>query len=170
MTGEDPRTPARLVPSRSTTGKPKHPRLLSGLPTRLSRELFAGVELVQPRAGQYCSGPAIPAKAAIASRTDPQGYNGFELRYRAHCWFLGRGAIVGELSIIDGLPRFCGICSEPNRSKRTLHFRHRVKNGRGLQGGQGVWHVATTRNDSGNRQALSDVKDPDKCSGVPQQR
>ena len=169
MTGEDPRTPARLVPSRSTTGKPKHPRLLSGLPTRLSRELFAGVELVQLRAGQYCSGPAIPAKAAIASRTDPQGYNGFELRYRAHIGSSAEAPLSVSFRSLMGCRVF--VAFAPSRIDRKEHFIFGTEQRMDAASkGGGVWHVATTRNDSGNRQALSDVKDPDKCSGVPQQR
>ena len=52
MTGEDRATPTWLVASRRSARKPKHPRRLSGLPTRLSNELFAGAEIVRLPAGQ----------------------------------------------------------------------------------------------------------------------
>jgi hypothetical protein len=49
----DARTAARL--------KPEHPRLLSGLPTRLSRDLFARAELVWLRAGRVFFRAGDPA-------------------------------------------------------------------------------------------------------------
>jgi hypothetical protein len=50
------------VASRRSADKPKYPRPASELPTRLSRELFAGAELVQLPAGQVLFRPAIPDK------------------------------------------------------------------------------------------------------------
>jgi CRP/FNR family transcriptional regulator, cyclic AMP receptor protein len=105
MTDEVSRTPARLVPG-PTAGKPKDPRLLSGLPTRLSRELFAGAAQVQLPVGRALFWAGDPGngcyrvengllKVTMISRAGAE-------RILA---FLGPGAIVGELSIIDGLPR-----------------------------------------------------------------
>ena len=99
---EPDRTPARL--------KPEHPRLLSGLPTRLSKELFAGAEQVQLPAGQAlfrAGGPATGCyrvengllKGVMVSNSGTE-------RILA---FLGPGAIVGALSIIDGLPRSVSV-------------------------------------------------------------
>jgi CRP/FNR family transcriptional regulator, cyclic AMP receptor protein len=110
MTCEAPRTPARLVPSRKSAGKPKYPRLLSGLPARLSTELFAGAEQVQLSAGEVLfrtgdSGDGCYRiddgllKATMVSRAGTE-------RILA---FLGRGALVGELSIIDGQPRSISV-------------------------------------------------------------
>jgi CRP/FNR family transcriptional regulator, cyclic AMP receptor protein len=112
MTGKDPRTPARLVPSLRSAGKPKHPRPLSGLPTRLSRELFAGAELVQLPAGQvlFRAGDFGNGCYRIEDgllKVMMVSNSGAE-RILA---FLGRGAIVGELSIIDGLPRSMSVAA-----------------------------------------------------------
>ena len=92
MTGEDPRTPARL--------KPENPRLLSGLPTSLSRELFAGAVLVR-----------LPAGTVLFRAGDP-GNGCYRVEDRllkvTMVWssgverilaFPGRGAIVGELAV-----------------------------------------------------------------------
>ena len=102
MTNEDPRTVARL--------KPDHPRLLSGLPTRLSRELFARAELVRLRAGRVlfragdCGNGCYRVEDGLLKVTMVSS-SGAE-RILA---FLGPGAIVGELSIIDGLPRSASV-------------------------------------------------------------
>jgi CRP-like cAMP-binding protein len=84
----------------------KCPRLLSELPTRLSTELFAAVELARLpagrvlfRAGDSCDG-CYRVEDGLLKVTIVSG-SGAE-RILA---FLGSGAIVGELSIIDGLPR-----------------------------------------------------------------
>jgi CRP-like cAMP-binding protein len=80
------------------------------LPTRLSRELFAGAELVQLRAGRalFRAGDSGGGcyrvedgllKVVMVSNCGTE-------RILA---FLGRGAIVGELSIIDGLPRSMSV-------------------------------------------------------------
>jgi CRP/FNR family transcriptional regulator, cyclic AMP receptor protein len=110
MIGEVHPTPARLVPSRRSAGKPTRPRLLSGLPTRLSRELFADAEQVQLRAGQRLFRAGDPPngcyrvedgllKVTMVSSTGAERILGF----------LGRGDIVGELSIVDGLPRSSSV-------------------------------------------------------------
>jgi len=145
MTGEDPRTPARLVPSRSTTGKPKHPRLLSGLPTRA----------------------ILPAQRLLSRRARTLKVT-----------MVGTERIVGSsaeapLSVSFRSLMGCRVfvAFAPSRIDRKEHFIFGTEQRMDTASkGGGVWHVATTRNDSGNRQALSDVKDPDKCSGVPQQR
>src|SRR6516162_1439867 len=61
MTGEDRATPPRLAASRRSARKLKHPRRLSGLPTRLSNELFAGAEVVRLPAGQVLFRAGDPA-------------------------------------------------------------------------------------------------------------
>ena len=90
--------------------RPTYPRLLSELPTHLSTELFACAELVRLSAGRVLfragdSGDGCYRiengllKVTMVSRSGAE-------RIRA---FLGRGAIVGELSIIDGLPRSASV-------------------------------------------------------------
>jgi len=112
MTGEDPRTPARL--------KPENPRLLSGLPTRLSRELFARAEMVRLRAGRILfragdSGNGCYRvedgllKVAMVSSSGAERI----------LTFLGRGAIVGELAILDRLPRSATVVAVRDA---TVHF------------------------------------------------
>ena len=105
-TGEDPRKPARLVPSRRSARKAQYRRLLWGLPTRLSTELFAGAELVQLPAGQVLfrageSGDGCYRIEDGLLKLTMVSNSGIE-RILA---FLGRKAILGELAIIDGLPR-----------------------------------------------------------------
>jgi CRP/FNR family transcriptional regulator, cyclic AMP receptor protein len=124
MTDEAHPTPARLVPSRRSAGKPKHPRPLSGLPTRLSRELFADTEQVQLPAGRMLFRAGDPGdgcyrvedgllKVTTVSRAGAE-------RILA---FLGRGDIVGELSIIDGLPRSISVVAVRDA---TLSFLSRA--------------------------------------------
>ena len=90
--------------------RPTYPRLLSELPTHLSTELFACAELVRLSAGRVLfragdSGDGCYRiengllKVTMVSRSGAE-------RILA---FLGRGAIVGELSIIDGLPRSASV-------------------------------------------------------------
>jgi CRP/FNR family transcriptional regulator, cyclic AMP receptor protein len=104
MTGEDRATPTRLVQSRASARKPK--RACSGLPARLSNELFAGAEVVRLSAGRVLFRPGDSGdgcyriedgllKVTMVSKSGSE-------RILA---FLDRGAIVGELSTIDGLPR-----------------------------------------------------------------
>ena len=105
-----PGIPARLVPSRKGFGKPKRPRLQSELPTRLSMELFATAEVVRLPAGQvlFRAGDSSDGCYHIDDgllKVTMVSNSGTE-RILA---FLGRGAIVGELSIIDGLPRSLSV-------------------------------------------------------------
>jgi CRP-like cAMP-binding protein len=105
MTGEDRATPPR-VPSRRSARKSKHWRRLSGLPARLSNELFAGAEVVRLPAGQvlFRAGDSADGcyrleegllKVTMVSNAGTERILAFH----------GPGAIVGELAIIDGLPR-----------------------------------------------------------------
>jgi CRP/FNR family transcriptional regulator, cyclic AMP receptor protein len=102
-----PGTPARLVPSRKGLGKPK---LQSELPTRLLMKLFATAEVVRLPAGQVLfragdSGDGCYHIDDGLLKVTMVSNSGTE-RILA---FLGRGAIVGELSIIDGLPRSLSV-------------------------------------------------------------
>jgi CRP/FNR family transcriptional regulator, cyclic AMP receptor protein len=92
--------------------KPEYPRLLSGLPERLSTELFASAKLVRLAAGDvlFRAGAVNDGcyrvedgllKVTMVSGTGAE-------RILA---FLGQGAIVGELSIIDGLPRSATVAA-----------------------------------------------------------
>ena len=86
--------------------RPESPRLLSGLAPPLSTELFASAKLVRLAAGDilFRAGASADGCYRVADgllkvvMVSPSGAE----RILA---FLGRGAIVGELSIIDGLPR-----------------------------------------------------------------
>jgi CRP-like cAMP-binding protein len=86
--------------------RPESPRLLSGLAPHFSTELFASAKLVRLAAGDILFRAGASAdgcyrvedgllKVVMVSGSGAE-------RILA---FLGRGAIVGELSIIDGLPR-----------------------------------------------------------------
>jgi CRP/FNR family transcriptional regulator, cyclic AMP receptor protein len=82
------------------------PDLMSALPERLSTELFAGAELVRLRTGQVLfragdSGDGCYRVEDGVLKVTMVSSSGAE-RILA---FLGRGAIVGELSVIDQLPR-----------------------------------------------------------------
>src|SRR5215472_11329965 len=101
MRGEDRATPPRLVASRRSARKPKHPR--TALPVRLSNELFAGAEVVRLPAGQvlYRAGDSADGcyrvedgllKVTIVADVGTERILAFH----------GPGAIVGELAIIDG--------------------------------------------------------------------
>jgi CRP-like cAMP-binding protein len=90
--------------------RPEIPRLLSVLPTSLSTELFTSAERVRLTAGEvlFRSGDSGEGcyriedgllKVTIVSSAGGE-------RILA---FLGQGAIVGELSIIDGLPRSASV-------------------------------------------------------------
>jgi CRP/FNR family transcriptional regulator, cyclic AMP receptor protein len=86
--------------------RPDYPRLLSGLPTSISTKLFANAKLVRLAAGEilFRAGASddgcYRVEDGLLKVTIVSG-SGAE-RILA---FLGQGAIVGELSIIDGLPR-----------------------------------------------------------------
>jgi CRP/FNR family cyclic AMP-dependent transcriptional regulator len=95
--------------------RPEYSRLLSGLPARLSTELFANAELVRLRAGQVLFRTGDPGhgcyrvedgllKVRIVSSSSGERILSF----------LGRGAIVGELSVIDGLPRSASVVAVRN--------------------------------------------------------
>jgi CRP/FNR family cyclic AMP-dependent transcriptional regulator len=86
--------------------RPESSRLLSGLTPRFSTQLFASAKLVRLAAGDILFRAGASAdgcyrveegllKVVMVSGSGAE-------RILA---FLGRGAIVGELSIIDGLPR-----------------------------------------------------------------
>jgi CRP-like cAMP-binding protein len=108
-----PRTPARL--------KPERPRLLADLPTGLSRELFARAEPVRLPASRVLFRAGDPGngcyrvedgllKVTMVSRSGAE-------RILA---FLGRGAIVGELAVLDGLPRSASVVAVRDAAVRFL--------------------------------------------------
>jgi CRP-like cAMP-binding protein len=106
MIGEYHGTPARLAPSSISAGNPK--RLPSGLPTHLSRELFAHAEVVRLPAGRVLfwegdSGNGCYRVEDGLLKLTMISKSGAE-RILA---FNGPGAIVGVLAIIDGLPVRC---------------------------------------------------------------
>jgi CRP/FNR family transcriptional regulator, cyclic AMP receptor protein len=109
MTGED-RATLQRVPSRRSARKPKHPRRLSALPARLSRELFADAEVMRLRAGQvlFRAGDSgngcYRVEDGLVKRT-MVSKSGAERILAFH----GPGGIVGELSVIDGLPRSVSV-------------------------------------------------------------
>jgi len=91
--------------------KPENMHLLSALPGRLSTELFAGAKLVRLAAGKtlFLAGDSetddcyrIEDGLLKVTMISPSGGE----RILA---FVGRGDIVGELSIIDGLPRSASV-------------------------------------------------------------
>jgi len=104
MSGEYQSTPARLAPSRISERNPKRPS--SGLPTHLSTELFARAEVVRLPAGRVLfwegdSGDGCYRIEDGLLKLTKISKSGAE-RILA---FRGPGAIVGELAMIDGLPR-----------------------------------------------------------------
>jgi CRP/FNR family transcriptional regulator, cyclic AMP receptor protein len=124
MSGEKHGTPARLVPSRRSARKPKHLGQLSGLPTRLSRELFAGAEVVRLPAGQVLfragdSGDGCYRVEDGLLKLTMVSKSGTERILAFH----GPGAIVGELAIIDGLPRSMSAVAVRDA---TLNFLNRA--------------------------------------------
>jgi CRP-like cAMP-binding protein len=101
--------------------KPDYPGLLSGVPARLSTELFAGDAVVRIAAGEvlFRAGDTDDdcyrvedglLKVSMVSRSGAE-------RILA---FLGRGAIVGELSILDGLPRSASVVALRDTTMRCL--------------------------------------------------
>ena len=103
MTGGYQGTPARLAPSRRSARNPKRQ---SGLPTHLSRELFARAEVMRLPAGWVLfwegdSGDGCYRVEDGLLKLTMISKSGAE-RILA---FRGPGALVGELAMIDGLPR-----------------------------------------------------------------
>jgi CRP/FNR family cyclic AMP-dependent transcriptional regulator len=101
--------------------RPEHARLLSGLPAPLSTKLFANTKLVRLAAGEilFRAGASDDGcyriedgllKVTIVSGSGAE-------RILA---FLGRGAIVGELSIIDGQPRSATVVAVRNAAVSFL--------------------------------------------------
>jgi CRP/FNR family transcriptional regulator, cyclic AMP receptor protein len=86
--------------------KPEYPRLLSGLPERLSTGLFATAKPVRLAAGDVLfragavNDGCYRVEDGLLKVTMVSGAGAERILA-----FLGQGAIVGELSIIDGLPR-----------------------------------------------------------------
>ena len=104
MTGGYQGTPARLAPSRISARNPKRPS--SSLPTHLSTELFARAEVVRLPAGRVLfwegdSGDGCYRVEDGLLKLMMISKSGAERILAFH----GPGAIVGELAIIDGLPR-----------------------------------------------------------------
>ena len=90
--------------------RPEIPRLLSGLPTPLSTELFASAERVRLSAGDVLfragdSGDGCYRVEDGLLKVTIVSSSGGE-RVLA---FIGQGAVVGELSTIDGLPRSASV-------------------------------------------------------------
>jgi CRP/FNR family cyclic AMP-dependent transcriptional regulator len=105
MTGDYQGTPTRLAPSRRSA-RIRIRLLPSGLPTHLSSELFARAKVVRLPAGQVLfregdSGDGCYRVEDGLLKLTMVSKSGIE-RILA---FRGPGAIVGELAIIDGLPR-----------------------------------------------------------------
>jgi CRP/FNR family transcriptional regulator, cyclic AMP receptor protein len=101
--------------------RPEYPRLLSGLPAGLSTELFANAKLVQLAAGEilFRAGASDDGCYRIEDgllKVTMVSGSGAE-RILA---FLGPGAIVGELSVIDGLPRSATVVAVRNAVLRSL--------------------------------------------------
>jgi CRP/FNR family transcriptional regulator, cyclic AMP receptor protein len=101
--------------------RPEHARLLSGLPAPLSTKLFANAKLVQLAAGKilFRAGASddgcYRVEDGLLKVTIVSG-SGAE-RILA---FLGKGAIVGELSIIDGQPRSATVVAVRNAAVSFL--------------------------------------------------
>jgi CRP/FNR family transcriptional regulator, cyclic AMP receptor protein len=101
--------------------RPESSRLLSGLPPPVSTELFAGAKLVRFSAGDvlFRAGAAADGCYRIDDgllKVTMVSGSGAE-RILA---FLGRGDIVGELSIIDGLPRSATVIAVRDAKVRFL--------------------------------------------------
>ena len=108
------RVPIRYPSDRTTPRmglKPENMHLLSDLPGRLSTELFASAKLVRLAAGKalFLAGDPetddcyrIEDGLLKVTMVSPSG----DERILA---FVGQGEIVGELSIIDGLPRSASV-------------------------------------------------------------
>jgi CRP/FNR family transcriptional regulator, cyclic AMP receptor protein len=115
ITDEYSHTPAQVIAGRRS----------GDLPTRLSRELFAGAERVRLVADQVLFKPGDSGDGCYRVedgllKVTMVSNSGTE-RILA---FLGRGAIVGELSIIDGLPRSISVVAACDA---ILSFVHRAE-------------------------------------------
>src|SRR6516162_102896 len=104
MTSEYQGTPARLAPSQRSARNPKRPP--SGLPTHLSRELFAHAEVVRLPAGRVLfwegdSGDGCYRVEDGLLKLTMFSKSGAERILAFH----GPGDIVGVRAIIDALPR-----------------------------------------------------------------
>src|SRR5437763_3232470 len=104
MTSEYPGAPARLAASRRSARNPNRPP--SGLPTHLSSELFARAKVVRLPAGRVLFREGDPGDGCYRIedgllKLTMVSKSGLERILAFH----GPGAIVGELAIIDGLPR-----------------------------------------------------------------
>ena len=103
--------PVDYPSDRTTPGlKPENIHLLSDLPGRLSTELFASAKLVRLAAGNtlFLAGDSGDDYYRIEDgllKITMVSHSGDE-RILA---FVGRGDIVGELSLIDGLPRSASV-------------------------------------------------------------
>jgi CRP-like cAMP-binding protein len=93
--------------------RPEHARLLSGLPAPLSTKLFANTKLVRLAAGKilFRAGASdddgcYRIEDGLLKVTIVSGHGAERILA-----FLGEGAIVGELSIIDGLPRSATVAA-----------------------------------------------------------
>ena len=100
----------RTTPEVRTGLQPENIHLLSDLPGRLSTELFASAKPVRLAAGKvlYLAGDSGDDCYRIEDgllKVTMVSHSGDE-RILA---FVGRGDIVGELSIIDGLPRSASV-------------------------------------------------------------
>ena len=101
--------------------KPDYPGLLSGVPARLSTELFAGAAVVRIAAGEvlFRAGDTDDDCYRVEDgllKVTMVSHSGAE-RILA---FLGPGAIVGELSILDGLPRSASVVAVRDTTMRCL--------------------------------------------------
>ena len=103
--------PIDYLSDRTTPGlKPENMHLLSDLPRRLSTKLFASAKLVRLVAGKtlFLAGDSGDECYRIVDgllKVTMVSHSGDE-RILA---FVGRGDIVGELSLIDGLPRSASV-------------------------------------------------------------
>jgi CRP/FNR family transcriptional regulator, cyclic AMP receptor protein len=101
--------------------RPEHARLLSGLPAPLSTKLFANAKLVRLAAGEilFRAGASddgcYRVEDGLLKVTIVSGAGAERI-----LTFLGQGAIVGELSIIDGLPRSATIVAVRNAAVSFL--------------------------------------------------
>jgi CRP/FNR family transcriptional regulator, cyclic AMP receptor protein len=112
---------ARAAPVMVMGFRPEYPRLLSGLPARLSTELFANAKLVRLAAGEilFRAGTSDDGCYRIEDgllKVTMVSGSGAE-RILA---FLGEGAIVGELSVIDGLPRSATVVAVRDATMSSL--------------------------------------------------